>query len=268
MKKNYALLIITLALFSINSCSAFEQNDQEVVIAKNKKQLKIQMQGNPTTGYTWDYSLSQNECIYIEENVTYLGNNSKEIEIVGAPSNFEYTIKAKKDGNTELVFSYQRPWENKIPLEQKKYNIQVKNKKIYIQSDFNGEWILNDFTANKKPSTIYPVDFTLEQKEKSDLYTCYGNAGVNLFNCTVKINKNTATTSKDFALTKMMGSPDEIAFEDLYLELFSSPMNIFTYEQNGKQILVLCNPLKNLCAKYVQAKKDSAHWIISIAIAI
>ncbi|MBQ7159395.1 MAG: protease inhibitor I42 family protein [Treponema sp.] len=82
---------------------------------------KIELTGNPTTGYTWNYTLSDNTIIQVEEDIQYLGAQG----LVGAPSRFVYTIKSQKPGTTSLKFEYKRPWETEAPEEVRLYAVTV-----------------------------------------------------------------------------------------------------------------------------------------------
>ena len=67
----------------------------------------IELGGNPTTGYTWNYQIEDETIIKVEEEIRYLGKKN----IDGAPSKFTYTIHSLKAGNTRITFEYKRPWE-------------------------------------------------------------------------------------------------------------------------------------------------------------
>jgi predicted secreted protein len=81
----------------------------------------IELKGNPTTGYTWMYTIEDESIIQVEEDVQYLGKNG----MVGAPSLFKYTIKSRKQGSTGLRFEYKRPWEDGEPEAVQLYEVTV-----------------------------------------------------------------------------------------------------------------------------------------------
>lgn len=95
----------------------------------------LELNGNPTTGYTWLYSIGDETIISVDEDVKYLGAKG----VMGAPSKFTYTIKSLKAGNTSLKFEYKRPWEEKEAEEVRLYYVNVKeNGKIELK-DTNTE---------------------------------------------------------------------------------------------------------------------------------
>ena len=83
--------------------------------------VTIELKGNPSTGYTWEAVLSDENIVEVSKDVKYLGAKG----MVGAPSMFYFTVRSVSVGNTVLTFEYKRPWEEKAPLETKVYNITV-----------------------------------------------------------------------------------------------------------------------------------------------
>lgn len=67
----------------------------------------IELGGNPTTGYTWNYQIADEAVIKVDEEIRYLGKKG----VVGAPSKFTYTVHSLKAGSTTIKFEYKRPWE-------------------------------------------------------------------------------------------------------------------------------------------------------------
>ena len=67
----------------------------------------IELDGNPTTGYTWNYEIEDEAVIKMDEEIRYLGKKG----VVGAPSKFTYTVHSLKTGSTTIKFEYKRPWE-------------------------------------------------------------------------------------------------------------------------------------------------------------
>ena len=96
--------------------------------------VTIELKGNPSTGYTWEAVLSDENIVEISKDVKYLGAKG----MVGAPSMFYFTVRSLSSGNTILTLEYKRPWEEKAPLETKVYNINVdKRGKITMSENEN-----------------------------------------------------------------------------------------------------------------------------------
>ena len=96
--------------------------------------VTIELKGNPSTGYTWEAVLASENIVKISKDVKYLGANG----LVGAPSMFYFTVRSVSVGNTVLTLEYKRPWDEKVPLETKVYNISVDEKgKITMSENEN-----------------------------------------------------------------------------------------------------------------------------------
>ncbi|MCQ2584523.1 MAG: protease inhibitor I42 family protein [Treponema sp.] len=88
-----------------------------------KSQSKsIELRGNPTTGYSWFYKISDENIISVSEEIEYLGDD----RMVGAPSLFHYTIYSEQPGSVEITFEYKRPWEDKPAEETRIFDVVVK----------------------------------------------------------------------------------------------------------------------------------------------
>ena len=85
-------------------------------------EVVLELKGNPTTGYTWLYTIEDDSIIQVKEEVKYLGKKG----MVGAPSLFTYTVRSLKQGNTNLKFEYKRPWEDKEAENVRNYEVTVK----------------------------------------------------------------------------------------------------------------------------------------------
>ena len=86
--------------------------------------ITIELKGNPSTGYTWEAVLSDENIVEVSKDVKYLGAKG----MVGAPSMFYFTVSSLSEGSTILTLEYKRPWEEIAPLETKVYNINVDKK--------------------------------------------------------------------------------------------------------------------------------------------
>lgn len=91
-------------------------------IAFKSSEKILELRGNPTTGYTWIYTIGDESIIQVDEDLKYLGKEG----MVGAPSLFTYTVRSLKQGNTNLKFEYKRPWENKQTEEVRLFEVTVK----------------------------------------------------------------------------------------------------------------------------------------------
>jgi len=117
---NYLIIMsIFILLGTLFSCASAKTDDDNP-----KNQPKIELKGNPTTGYSWFYEIEDDSVIQLEEDVKYLGTN----KVVGAPSLFTYTVIALKSGTTTVKFEYKRPWEDLPAVDTRIYKISVDDK--------------------------------------------------------------------------------------------------------------------------------------------
>ncbi|WP_296692731.1 protease inhibitor I42 family protein [Treponema sp. UBA7567] len=248
MKKTpalFSLIFAGVAVFAASSCASTKNS----LDAGNSKELKIVLEGNETTGYSWENTLTNEEIVSIKEKVTYLGKDG----ITGAPSKFEYSVKALKDGTTDLTFVYKRPFEADKALDTIVYKIEVKNGEILAQGTIEGKWRINSFYKNDEAQAICDVVLNLK-KEKDDFFVS-GEAGVNIFNGNIKLSENIGNGEGGFAMTRMMGPADAMSFEHEYIQLFNGEFYVIPAVKNGTEILTIANLKNGLSAEYRLVKE-------------
>ena len=100
-----------------------------------KNAAVIELEGNPTTGYIWVYSMSP-ENIIREVSNEYIANRTGS-NIVGSGGKFVFVFEPINTGESELVFSYLRPWEeNTPPLRTETFKAIVDNNNNLTLSQF------------------------------------------------------------------------------------------------------------------------------------
>lgn len=112
-EKTKSVLILFLLSLIFTGCKSASFNSSEKI---------LELRGNPTTGYTWIYTIGDESIIQVDEDIQYLGKDG----MVGAPSLFKYTVRSLKQGNTNLKFEYKRPWEDKKAEEVRFFEVTVK----------------------------------------------------------------------------------------------------------------------------------------------
>jgi len=123
MKKNLCL-VVAICVLSFGCESTQEQNISAVKLEGNK--ATVELKGNPTTGYSWDYTMSP-EGIVREIFKDYIPDKKDE-NLAGSGGKFVFTFEAVTQGEAELVFSYFRPWEAEPALETVSYRALVDDK--------------------------------------------------------------------------------------------------------------------------------------------
>jgi predicted secreted protein len=115
MKKSVFTVLVIVFIAVIGFTMAACGNDDGSVsnIEGNRMIKSVELEGNPTTGYTWVCTISP-EGVVNEVSNEYIPDNTNP-NIVGSGGKFVFTFEAVAAGEAELVFSYLRPWEEGIP---------------------------------------------------------------------------------------------------------------------------------------------------------
>lgn len=110
----------------------------------NKKNNKIsefdyvlELDSNPSTGYTWNYTIADDSIVSIEEGEYKSSSDDK--NIVGAPGTQQYIVHGLKEGNTVVVFEYSQSWEPDSAMNKTTYSFSVDNEHKVTLDDTIGE---------------------------------------------------------------------------------------------------------------------------------
>ena len=103
MKKNRQFFLFLFIAMLITGCAGMQ----------GQKTAEIELEGNPTTGYTWVCTMSP-EGVVREISKEYIPNETDQ-KVVGAGGKFIFTFEGISAGAADLVFSYLRTWEEGIP---------------------------------------------------------------------------------------------------------------------------------------------------------
>lgn len=129
MKKLTAvLLIMLLTLFMLSGCSTAStqkvcgKEDTSIEVNQGDS-FTIQLEENPTTGYAWTVTISDENIIQLSDD-QYTENNDE--EIAGAGRTHSYTFEALTKGTTEITFVYERSFEEDSAAETIVFSITVK----------------------------------------------------------------------------------------------------------------------------------------------
>ena len=123
-----ALLILLTALTVATGCSPQQQevkatidDDGREMQFKKGQTLVVTLEGNPTTGYTWEVAETLDEQVLQQVGEPEF---KAESEALGAGGVQILRFEAVNAGKTTLKLIYHRPWEKDVdPLQS--YSIQV-----------------------------------------------------------------------------------------------------------------------------------------------
>ncbi len=121
--KIIAILIVIIAvLVVIYVLTVSSVPDGNIITTTAGGEFSITLDSNATTGYMWMYEV---DTSYIEPvSSDYIAPEST--ELVGVGGQQVFTFRALQEGETEVSFSYLRPWESVQPIDQKTYVVRIR----------------------------------------------------------------------------------------------------------------------------------------------
>lgn len=134
MKKVFTAfcLILTLAILlpacagqqggSDTGMKQYDESSTSIQVSTGDK-FVIKLEGNATTGYTWD----KNE-VYDKSYLELLDSQyiAQQTDKVGAGGTQQYTFKALKAGSTTIKMTYKRSWESTASDKTITFNVIIK----------------------------------------------------------------------------------------------------------------------------------------------
>ena len=132
MEKNKKILIggIVIILIAIAAYFAFfraqektyTEDTQGAITVKKGDTFKITLKSNPTTGYQWNADFDETliqlvDSSYKADEPQLMGSGGIEI--------FEFKVIGSNT-DTNINFSYARPWESVPPIDEKSFEIKIK----------------------------------------------------------------------------------------------------------------------------------------------
>jgi len=97
------------AAMLMNVIQALDIMPSEWVVAETLKALTLTLDENPTTGYSWAYTMAPTGILALDSDAFVNAPTSE--NVVGAGGTHTWTFKVIADGCVRLTFQYYRPWE-------------------------------------------------------------------------------------------------------------------------------------------------------------
>ncbi len=122
MKQRILIFTIIVLIAITTGCTTTKDAESD------NASLVITLEGNPTTGFMWDYTTEgDGEIALVDESSEVLNEG-----LLGSPSTFNYSFKGVKEGDVTLIFEYARPWEGGEKLYTEVYKLHV-DKSLQIE---------------------------------------------------------------------------------------------------------------------------------------
>jgi inhibitor of cysteine peptidase len=113
-------LAAAYAFSGSNSMKVYDDhNDTQTITIKNGESFKIQLNENPTTGYSWTINVTPGLTIVSDQ---YIAPSDG---LMGAGGQHEWQIKATGTGDKQLTGTYKRAWEPTFGNETT-YSLNIK----------------------------------------------------------------------------------------------------------------------------------------------
>ena len=126
--KNLALITaIIVMLFSLSACGGStvkldETTNGQTVALKVGQKLTISLEGNPTTGYSWDVSEIDQAVIEQVGEAEFKSDSN----LIGSGGLVTLTFNGVAPGETRIKLVYHKAWEEDVPpLEEFEIFVKV-----------------------------------------------------------------------------------------------------------------------------------------------
>ena len=114
LRRGLTFFIVFCLLFYItnNYAGVYTQQDKKIIVTADHPDFTIQLQSNPTTGYSWRLEKLPIQYIQLREH----SFQPAQSDLVGAPGIEVWAFHVLPTGFQQtktliLQFQYQRPWE-------------------------------------------------------------------------------------------------------------------------------------------------------------
>lgn len=130
MKKTGFVLIICLIsgiMIMAFSHPVMAEDGEGFKIGRKGKNLKITLISNASTGYGWQYEISDTSVLSLKDE-KYIQKDTGDIPLCGAPGIQSYIFRAEKEGTVKITLTYLRPWDEASVLRTNIYTVKINKK--------------------------------------------------------------------------------------------------------------------------------------------
>ena len=121
------LCFLFFPVIAMHMAACTEKGERRVLIELEE----LVIEGHPCKDYSWTYVMSPEGIV--RESAKGHRQKPDDKDRVGAESSFLFVFEGIEPGETELRFTYERPWENKEPFRTSIYIMKV-NTELLINS--------------------------------------------------------------------------------------------------------------------------------------
>jgi len=129
-RKTLSLLTLAMVFILATACSSTKHANLTAadkggqVDVKVGEQIVIKLDGNPSTGYTWEAKDLDTSMFEQVGDTAFISSNPN---LVGSGGTLTLTFKTLKAGTNTLTLVYHRPWETDVdPIDTFAVTVTVK----------------------------------------------------------------------------------------------------------------------------------------------
>ncbi|MCC0015720.1 MAG: protease inhibitor I42 family protein [Rhodobiaceae bacterium] len=116
-----------LSAFAASGLVAGAVADEMTLQGKVATALTLDLEGNPSTGYTWEYQVAPASADLVSvEACEWREKAGTDTKLMGRSKVFHCRIMPLAKGTAEITFTYSRPWESKPPAKTLTCRITIK----------------------------------------------------------------------------------------------------------------------------------------------
>ena len=119
-----ALIVLLMTLTACGSAAVKldEQDNGQSVEVSSGDRITITLEGNPTTGYSWEPGEFDASVVELVGEADYKSDS----KMLGSGGVYTFTLKALAPGATTVKFIYHRSWEDAEPAQVFEVTLNVK----------------------------------------------------------------------------------------------------------------------------------------------
>lgn len=118
----FIALLMTLTACGSAAVKLDEQDNGQTVEVNSGDKITITLEGNPTTGYSWELSEFDASVVEPAGEADYKSDS----KLLGSGGVYTFTLNALAPGATTMKFIYHRSWEDAEPAQVFEVTLNVK----------------------------------------------------------------------------------------------------------------------------------------------
>lgn len=123
----FIICLLSLIMAIAYSDTASAEDGEGFKIGRKGKNLKITLISNASTGYGWQYEISDTSVLSLKDE-EYIQKDTGDIPLYGTPGIQNYVFKAEKAGTVKVTLRYLRPWDEDSLLRTNIYTVKINKK--------------------------------------------------------------------------------------------------------------------------------------------